>query len=178
MTHETSPDPEEDQSLAREPEGDDAAFRSLYEAQSAYVHGLALRLSGDRSVAEDLAQDVFVAAWRALPSFRGESAFRTWLHRIAIRVIWSGISREDRSMWLELDEARDVDAGSAPRLVDEHMDLERALASLPAGARTILLLHEIDGFRYREIADQLEISIGTVKSQLHRARNLLMEYLS
>lgn len=166
----------EGQTLALALSGDQAAFRSIYDAQSGYVRDLVHRLSGGRGEADDFVQDIFVAAWRSLPSFRGESQLRTWLHSIAVRVVWAHMRRPGEPLWVELEEALNVTRHTSA--IEERMDLERALASLPAGARTILLLHEIDGFRYREIADHLEISIGTVKSQLHRARNLLMEYLS
>lgn len=165
----------EEEVLAPAVSGDEAAFQAIYQAHSPYVRRLVLRLGGTRAD-DDMVQEVFIAAWRSLPAFRGESASRTWLHRLAVRVVWAGVKRREQPLWLDLDEARDV--GRTPGSVEKRIDLERALDALPAGARAVLLLHAIDGYRYREIAERLDISLGTVKSQLHRARILLVESLS
>lgn len=161
---------------ARDPD----SFRELYERHHERVYGLAWRMCGDRRQAEDLTQDVFVRLWASLDSYRGESAFTTWLHRLAVNVIWSELLRERRANgWLEPTDgdARDLSASHAERIA-VRIDFERALATLPHGARTILLLYSVDGYGYREISQALGVDIGTVKSQLHRARRLLQSALS
>jgi RNA polymerase sigma-70 factor (ECF subfamily) len=155
--------------------GDPEAFRRLYEAHHPRVYGLALRATRDAAEAEELTQEVFVQVWRSLKRFRGESSLGTWLHRVAVNVIWSAIRRSNRrALWI----TSDPDADGITEAPDTHvhlgMELERALATLPRGARLILLLHDVEGYRYTEIAERL----GTVKSQLHRARRLMMEALS
>jgi RNA polymerase sigma factor (sigma-70 family) len=152
--------------------GDLTAFEQVYRSHLHHVHGLAARMVHDPALAEDLTQDVFVAAWRALPSFRGESAFSTWLYRLAIRVVLKGCRNERRHDW----QARDAGVRPArqqPRSPELRIDVERAVAALPVKARMILILHDILGFRNDEIAALIGRAAGTVKSQLHRARKLL-----
>jgi RNA polymerase sigma-70 factor (ECF subfamily) len=160
-------------------EGDERAFRRLYDAHVGRVYAVCLRLERDTARAEELTQDVFVRAWDRLTSFRGESLFGTWLHRLAVNVVLS----DRRSAWrrgkhemvheatAELPvAAREAPAGLA-------MDLEGAIAALPDGARTILVLHDIEGYRHDEIAELTGLSVGTSKSQLFRARRLVREAL-
>jgi RNA polymerase sigma factor (sigma-70 family) len=160
--------------------GDADAFRALYEHHHRRIYALAWRMCGNAMQAEDLTQDVFVRLWDALGSFRGESAFPTWLHRLAVNVIWSGITRENRGgNWLDTDGVGELaESGSGVDSIVNQIDFDRALATLPNGARTILLLYGVDGYSYREIGDALGVDIGTVKSQLHRARRLLLESYS
>lgn len=156
--------------------GDAEAFGALYIEYAPAVYGLALRISRDVSESEDLVQDTFLTAWRALPGFRGESAFSTWLYRIAARVIWARMRRLSSEPWLDLDAASSMSSPDTP--VIERLDLERAMDRLPRGARLVLLLRDVHDLSYGEIAQQLAISIGTVKSQLHRARHLMLEWLN
>lgn len=139
-----------------------------------------LRLCTDRDTAERLTQDTFVLAWRRLATFRGQSRFTSWLHRIAVNALLQDARasgrRESRVVsvadeFLEAAPARAVGA-------DLRLDLERAIASLPAGARTALVLHDIEGYTHDEIAAMTGVASGTVKSQLHRARRLLQERLN
>lgn len=159
--------------------GDEHAFRRLYDGHVGRIYALCLRLEGDRGRAEELTQDVFVRAWDHLDSFRGESAFGTWLHRLAVNLVLS----DRRSAWRRSKHeishaapeelpapAREAPAGLA-------LDLEQALAALPPGARTILVLHDIEGYRHEEIAGLTGVSAGTSKSQLFRARQLMREAL-
>lgn len=161
---------------AREPD----SFRALYECHHARIYALAWRMCGNAQHAEDLTQEVFVRLWDAITSFRGESAFSTWLHRLAVNVIWSALSREHRSDgWLEAATPDQHSRAAAPDDgIASQIDLERAIAALPHGARTMLVLYSIEGYSYREISDALGVDIGTVKSQLHRARRLLLPILS
>jgi RNA polymerase sigma-70 factor, ECF subfamily len=129
--------------------GDVGAFESLYRRYAPQVYGLCLRLTGQREAAEDCTQESFVAAWRALHGFESRARFATWLHRIAVRAV------------------ADANAAAPP------LDLERAIAKLPAGARDVLVLVGIYGYSHAEAAEVLDIAEGTCKAQLHRARGLL-----
>ena len=154
------------------------AFDRLYEQHAGRVYGLCLRMSGDPADAETLTQDVFVRAWTRLASFRGESAFGSWLYRLAVNVVLETRRSEARRAArdrLAAGPEREPAAQRAP--VDERLDLERAIAALPKKARLVLLLHDVEGYPQAEIAEMTGIAVGTVKSQLHRARRLLREKL-
>jgi RNA polymerase sigma factor (sigma-70 family) len=159
--------------------GDLAAFERLYRATVGLVHALCVRAVGDRSRAEDLVQDVYVRAWRKLSSFRGESAFATWLARLTVNLAFS-----ERRGWARRQAAAiaadDLEAlaGSTPAShPGTHVDLERAIAALPPGARAAFVLHDVHGYAHAEIASLTGTSVGTSKAQLHRARKLLREVL-
>ncbi|MGE0463157.1 MAG: RNA polymerase sigma factor [Vicinamibacterales bacterium] len=160
--------------------GDAAAFERVYHAHVPRVHGLARRMAGPEA-ADELTQDVFVRAWQKLSTFRGESAFGTWLHRLAVNVIVErfrtlGVARD---RFLPDGEAVLDVAPAAPRSrPDLGMDLEAAIHRLPPGARTIFVLHDVEGYRHDEIAGMLGVSAGTSKSQLHRARQALRQALN
>ena len=165
---------EEERLIGLARSGDETAFRSLYEIHHRRVHALTLRLVGDAAEAEELTQDVFVAAWRGLPEYRGAGRFSTWLHGIAVRRSrhrWRGILRR----WRRDDDlarvtyARAVTA--AMPLADA--DLEAAVAGLPPRMRTALVLHAIHGYSQAETAALMRIAEGTVKAHVHRARELL-----
>ena len=136
-------------------------------------------MARDAQAAEELTQDVFVRAWERLGSFRGESQFTTWLHRLAVNVVLQeGRKKGRRESREELVE----DPGLYLRRVKEElpgtrMDLERAIASLPEGARTVLILRDVYGYKYEEIATMQEVALGTVKAQIHRARRMMRERL-
>jgi RNA polymerase sigma-70 factor (ECF subfamily) len=132
-------------------DGDADAFERLYHRHVGRVYSLACRMVGTEHSAE-VTQDVFVRAWQKLHTFRGEAAFGSWLYRLAINV-------------------------SKERTVELAMDFETAIECLPDGARQIFVLHDVEGYKHREIADMLEITQGTSKSQLHRARMILREHL-
>jgi RNA polymerase sigma factor (sigma-70 family) len=173
---------DEDSGLVeRAGKGDGAAFEVLYRRHRDRVYGLLWRLAGgDAALAEDLLQEAFVRAWQKLDSFRGESRFGTWLHRLSANVALSDrrirVKRVRRE--IVLDEAvertatgdRDVRAG-------QQMDLERAIAALPERARTVLVLYDIEGYSHAEIAQLTDMAVGSSKAQLHRARKLIREDL-
>lgn len=160
--------------VTRAGRGDTRAFEELYRLHHRRVYALALRMTREPGRAEELTQDAFVEAWRALPSFRGESAFSTWLHGVAVRVVLRQ-RRTDRR-WEERNEAIYL-AETQRAMPDTTIALERAIASLPDGARAVLVLHDVEGYKYQEIARLLGVALGTVKAQLHRARRLVMEAL-
>jgi RNA polymerase sigma-70 factor (ECF subfamily) len=152
--------------------GDLLAFERLYRQFSPRIYGLCLRLTGQREAAEDCTQESFVAAWRALGGFERRSRFSTWLHRIAVHTVLARrrglrVEYEVAEPASGLPEVADPD-GEAPPL-----DLERAIAALPEGARHVLVLVGVYGFSHAEAAHTLGIAEGTCKAQLHRARGLL-----
>jgi RNA polymerase sigma-70 factor (ECF subfamily) len=161
-------------------EGDSAAFERLYRVQSGQVYALALRLTGNRDSALDLVQDAFVRAWERLASFRGESAFGSWLHRLTVNVYLNQSRSDSRRRTREdiLDDANEADNIAQVASDPSHrLDLESAIARLPQGARTAFVLHDVEGFSHDEIAATLGLATATVRSHVFRARHLLMEIL-
>jgi RNA polymerase sigma-70 factor (ECF subfamily) len=161
--------------------GDRTAYEKLYRRHRNRIYGLLWRLcGGDHALAEDLLQEAFVRAWQKLDSFRGDSRFSTWLHRLSVNVGLSDRRTRLRRVMREdpLDEAvertatgaRDVSAGL-------QMDLEQAIAGLPDRARTVLVLYDIEGYRHAEISELTGMAVGSSKAQLHRARKLIREEL-
>ena len=165
--------------VRRAQSGDADAFEGVYRAHVGRIHALCLRMSGDVQQAESLTQDVFVRAWEKLSSFRGESRFSTWLHRLAINVVLqdrrSRGRRESREQTVE--NLEDYATAVTQAMPGTRVDLERAIAGLPPGAREVLVLRDVQGFKYREIAEIKDVSLGTVKAQIHRARALVQEAL-
>ncbi len=157
--------------------GDLRAFERLYQAHAGRVHALARRmLSTDE--ADEATQDVFVRAWSKLGTFRGESAFGTWLHRLAINVCLARRQQTGTARRRFVEDEAPLEVIAAPRRTPElAMDVEAALARLPEGMRRILVLHDIEGYTHEEIAEQFGIAVGTSKSQLHRARLALRPML-
>jgi RNA polymerase sigma-70 factor, ECF subfamily len=158
-------------------QGDVSAFERVYEAHLSRVHSLVRRMAGDRDT-DELTQDVFVRVWQNLRSFRGDSAFGTWLHRLAVNVVIERF-RTDTVRRKRLQDGEGLmDALPAPsRSRDLAMDFETALEKLPDGARQIFVLHDVEGYKHHEIGTLLEISAGTSKAQLHRARMMLRKHL-
>lgn len=165
--------------VKRAVKGDTAAFETLYRHHAGRIYALCLRLAGDRSVAEECMQEAFITAWQKLDSFRGDSAFGSWLFRIATNTVMMHFrSQKRRDIHLLA-----VDDDAWERLPGQHethgagMDIEAALQELPEGARTVFVLHDVEGRRHAEIAELTGIAVGTSKAQLHRARRLLRERL-
>jgi len=159
--------------------GDHGAFERLYRGHVGRIHALARRMVGD-DVAEDLTQEVFIRAWEKLATFRGDARFGTWLHRLAVNHLLS------RRETIRRREARTVasegllDRVLAPRRRSSGaaLDVEEALRKLPPGAREVFVLYDVEGYAHEDIAGLMGISVGTSKSQLHRARMMLRGYLS
>ena len=152
--------------------GDLKAFERLYWQFSPRVYGLCLRLTGQREAAEDCTQESFVAAWRALAGFEQRSRFSTWMHRIAVRTVLAR-RRGLRNEYEVAEPASGLPEVADPGSAGPPLDLERAIARLPEGARHVLVLVGIYGFSHAEAADALGVAEGTCKAQLHRARGLL-----
>jgi RNA polymerase sigma-70 factor (ECF subfamily) len=162
----------EAEAIRRAQQGDAAAFEHLYRLHSRRVYALCLRMVGNTADAEDLAQDAFLQLYRKIATFRGESAFSTWLHRLSVNVVLTepdedtgGPRRDFGSPDLRL-------SGSVDRV-----HLERAVQQLPPGYKSIFVLHDVQGYEHNEIADIMSCSIGNSKSQLHKARMRLRELL-
>lgn len=170
--------PDDDRALvAAAARGEVAAFEALYRRHAGRVHGVIARLVGGPGArAEDLTQDAFVRAWQALPAFRFESAFSTWLHRLAVNTALMDL-RSRRSRPQDEGDEDDLERVGSPDSAGQatalSMDLERAVASLPPRARAVLVLYDVEGWQHEEIAAQLGMAVGSSKAQLHRARSLL-----
>jgi RNA polymerase sigma-70 factor (ECF subfamily) len=167
-------------SIQRAQSGDVDAFELLYKEHAGRIYALCLRLqAGDRSDATELMQDVFIKAWRRLATFRGESAFSSWLHRLTVNTMLENARSDHRRVArvLSMDDTSRLAGAARSSGVDLKMDMEDAIASLPKGARLAFVLHDVEGYQHQEIAEQLSVSVGTVKAQLHRARRLLRERL-
>jgi RNA polymerase sigma-70 factor (ECF subfamily) len=160
--------------------GDVDAFELLYREHSPRIYALCLRLkAGDTSDATELLQDVFIKAWRRLDTFRGDCAFGSWLHRLAVNTMLENARSDQRrtARVLPMEDTSRLAGAAKSSGVESRMDLESAIASLPKGAKLAFVLHDVEGYQHQEIAEQLSVSVGTVKAQLHRARRLLRERL-
>ena len=162
--------------VARAAAGDMAAFERLYRSHVAKVHSLVRRMAGPAE-ADDLTQDIFLRAWSRLGTFRGESAFGTWLHRLAVNIVIERL-RSPLARQRFVDDENVLQGVAPSGSHGTRMDLEAALDDLPPGARGIFVLHDVEGHTHQEIASLLGVSVGTSKAQLHRARMLLRRSLS
>ncbi len=173
------PDIREDLVL-RAARGEVGAFEELYRENAGRVYLLCLRMCGDPSLAEELAQEAFIRAWQKLGSFRGESAFSTWLHRVTVNVVLGdrrSTARRDARFKPAGDDLP-ADLSVSDPSPGQVLDLERSIAALPDGARTVFVLHDVEGYRHKEIARLTGLAEGTSKAQLHRARRLLRKALA
>jgi RNA polymerase sigma-70 factor (ECF subfamily) len=163
--------------VARAAAGDARAFEAVYRAHLPRVHSLVRRMTAGRD-ADELTQDVFVRLWLKIGTFRGDSSFSTWLHRLAVNVVIEKF-RSDQTRRARMHDGEDIfEMLPGPRQTrDLGMDFEAALEKLPDGAREIFVLHDVEGYKHHEIATLLEISAGTSKAQLHRARMMLRKHL-
>ena len=176
-----------DDVLARAQSGDHHAFAQLYSLHKRRIYSLCLRMVGNTAEAEDLTQEAFLQLHRKIATFRGDSAFSTWMHRLAINVVLMHLRRNGLAL-ISLDEAMDPTPEEGPGRsfgspdlnltgAIDRMALERAVTELPAGYRLIFVLHDIEGYEHNEIAAMLDCSIGNSKSQLHKARLKLRDAL-
>ena len=167
---------EERRLVAAAVDGSVHAFEALYRRHVPRIHALCLRMTGNVATAEDCTQDAFVQAWKHLRRFETRSAFGTWLHRIAVNAVLQQARRRRESLGTEDSierEVADVMADHAASDPARGRDLETAIASLPRGARHVLVLVGVYGHSHEEAAGMLGIAVGTCKAQLHRARALL-----
>ncbi|HEX6536220.1 MAG TPA: RNA polymerase sigma factor [Gemmatimonadaceae bacterium] len=171
---------DEQQLLERAKTGDPAAERALYDAHVDRIYRLAFRLAGSDDLAQDFTQETFIRAFARLRDFRGDSAFGTWLHSIAVTVALNGMRKVKRFRSREavLDEA--LDHGTSARRAEPDLKhrLAQAIDALPIGYRTVFLMHDVEGYTHEEIAQSLGLQTGTSKAQLSRARAKLREALA
>jgi RNA polymerase sigma-70 factor (ECF subfamily) len=177
VTASTDAQTDESALIRRAQRSDSRAFEALYKMHVDRVYGVCLRMTGNVSEAEDCAQDAFIQAWNKMDKFRGDSAFSTWLHRIAVNSVLSRIRKakreQDRIMAVSDTAAATVTTEDAGEL----RDLSEAVDRLPQGARNVFVLHAIYGYSHDETGDMLGIATGTSKAQLHRAKRLLAQQL-
>ncbi|MBI1941364.1 MAG: sigma-70 family RNA polymerase sigma factor [Acidobacteria bacterium] len=175
----------ETQLIARAQRGDEEAFAALFDAHKRRVYSLCLRMTGDTAEAEDLSQEAFLQLFRKISTFRGESAFTTWLHRLVVNVVLMHLRKKglQKVSLDEVDTSQEEpvkrDYGEDDRRLMGSIDrisLGRAIAALPPGYRAIFVLHDVEGFEHNEIAQIMNCSIGNSKSQLHKARMKLREH--
>jgi RNA polymerase sigma-70 factor (ECF subfamily) len=170
--------------VARAREGSSEAFEKLVDAHQHEVFGLAMRLVVDRELAADVSQEAFIRAWRALPNFRGDAAFSTWLHRITVNVAWTLNKRKARHAALPLEESpelADAGRGSDPVHASENTELRArlvgALNNLNPAQRSVVVLKDVYGWTHNEVAESLGITVTATKVRLHRAHLKLREQL-
>ncbi|MGA2984137.1 MAG: sigma-70 family RNA polymerase sigma factor, partial [Terriglobia bacterium] len=176
----------EAQLIARAQRGEEEAFAALFEAHKRRVYSLCLRMTGNTAEAEDLTQEAFLQLFRKISTFRGESAFSTWLHRLAVNVVLMHLRKKGLQQISldEMDTSQDEpvkrDYGSDDRRLTGSIDrigLQKAIADLPPGYRAVFVLHDVEGYEHNEIAEIMKCSVGNSKSQLHKARMKLRERL-
>jgi len=167
-----------DDIVRRAQQGDVAAFEMIYRSHAPAMYALCRRMVGDDQQARDLVQDIFVRAWERLTTFRGQSALGTWLHRLGTNVVLERMrsTKRDALRLLDGDDATLAVLERDPG-IDARIDLNAALVRLPGGARTVFVLHDIEGYSHDEIAQIIGIAPGTARAQLWRARRALMKLL-
>ncbi len=177
MTALSDSEQSQDELIARAKAGDTAAFELLYRRYVNKVYSLCYRMTANKALSEELTQEAFIRVWQKLDLFHGDSSFDTWLHRLATNVVISNMRRknlidlqDDFNAMLNQQADRNSDTGVG-------MDLESAILKLPSGARQVFVLHDVEGYKHAEIAGMMEIAIGTSKTQLHRGRKLLREWM-
>ena len=177
----------EAEAIARAQNGDGAAFEALYSLHKRRVYSLCLRMLGNVAEAEDLTQEAFLQLYRKIGTFRGDSAFSTWLHRLAVNVVLMHLRKKglpqvslEETLEPSQDDGPRKDIGARDLTLSGSIDrvtLERAVENLPPGYRLVFVLHDVEGYEHNEIAEMLDCSIGNSKSQLHKARMKLRDLL-
>ena len=166
--------------IFRAKSGDVSAFEEIYRRHVHRAYALILRITGNCSLAEEVTQDAFVAAWRNLADYRGDCAFSSWLYRIAVNTAVGALrARRRRETWMNaLRWLRGSSTPSRTPSPEVQIDLDTAIAQLPQGARTVFVLHDVEGYKHEEVAEMLGISPGTCKAHLHSARMKLRKELN
>lgn len=174
----------ENELIARSQQGDRSAFSALVRRHQDEVYTLARRLVGDPHLAADVAQEAFIRAWKAMPRFRGEARFSTWIYRITVNTAWTLKEKARRLQALPIDEEHDLQSpvrSDDPEFAGENLELrgrlQRALDRLPSSQRKVVVLKDVHGWSHAEIAESLDITETAAKVRLHRARAKLMRYL-
>lgn len=158
--------------------GDRSAMSALYRQHAGRVYSVVRRLVGDDDLADDVSQDAWVRAFEKIHLFRGDAAFGTWMHRLAVNAALNRLRRGNRRTEVEGSAELRTTAARTDDVVLNQRVLSQALDRLPAGYRKVLVLHDVEGLKHEEIAERLGIAAGTSKSQLHKARARMREFLS
>lgn len=176
----------EAEAIERAKQGDQEAFEILYNLHKRRVYSLCLRMVSNPAQAEDLAQEAFLQLFRKVGTFRGESAFSTWLHRMTVNVVLMHLRKKNLPA-VSLEETIETDEETQRKELGtedvkltasiDRLQLQRAIERLPPGYKTVFVLHDVEGFEHNEIAEMVGCSIGNSKSQLHKARLKLRDYL-
>ncbi len=166
--------------VARAQAGDSSAFEIIYREHCSRVFGICMRMLADRSKAEELTQRIFVRAWVKLNSFRAEGSFSSWLYRLSVNMVIGELrlSQGKDSRTVDLENVTSAEEPRQEPRPDLQLDLERAIATVPPQARVVFVLHDIEGYKHEEIAEAMDVTVGTCKSQLFRARRILREALA
>jgi RNA polymerase sigma-70 factor, ECF subfamily len=187
LKHRLSAEFDEADAIERARQGDETAFQALYDRHKRRVYSLCLRMTANTAEAEDLTQEAFLQLYRKIGTFRGESAFSTWLHRLSVNVVLMHLRKKSLPV-VPLEETTQVGEEDTPKKdfgaedlslagSIDRLQLQRAVDNLPPGYRTIFVLHDIEGYEHNEIAGIVGCSIGNSKSQLHKARMKLRDLL-
>jgi RNA polymerase sigma-70 factor, ECF subfamily len=187
LKHRLNGEFDEADAIERARRGDEAAFQALYDRHKRRVYSLCLRMTANTAEAEDLTQEAFLQLYRKIGTFRGESAFSTWLHRLSVNVVLMHLRKKNLPV-VSLEETTQVGEEDTPKKdfgaedlslagSIDRLQLQRAVDDLPPGYRTIFVLHDIEGYEHNEIAGIVGCSIGNSKSQLHKARMKLRDLL-
>jgi RNA polymerase sigma-70 factor, ECF subfamily len=177
----------EQEAIDRAKQGDAESFEALYLLHKRRVYSLCLRMTGNTAAAEDLTQEAFLQLYRKIGTFRGESAFSTWLHRLSVNVVLMQLRKKslpevslEETLEPQQEDGPRKDIGTRDTVLAgsiDRLNLQRAIESLPPGYRVIFVLHDVEGYEHNEIAEMMGCSIGNSKSQLHKARMKLRELL-
>jgi RNA polymerase sigma-70 factor, ECF subfamily len=177
----------EQEAIDRAKQGDAESFEALYLLHKRRVYSLCLRMTGNTASAEDLTQEAFLQLYRKIGTFRGESAFSTWLHRLSVNVVLMHLRKKslpevslEETLEPQQEDGPRKDVGTRDNVLAgsiDRLNLQRAIESLPPGYRVIFVLHDVEGYEHNEIAEMMGCSIGNSKSQLHKARMKLRELL-
>ncbi|OUR63353.1 RNA polymerase subunit sigma-70 [Colwellia sp. 39_35_sub15_T18] len=175
---------QEQEWIAQAKQGSQTAFHQLYQLHHKRIYALCWRMLADKDSAEDVCQEVFVVLWQKINNFRGESKFSTWLHSVASNVVLGHLRKQKN--WLQRvfsieDQGENTQALERTVPLDDTSgldDLDKHIAKLPERARLVFVLFAIEGYRHEEIANMLNMAVGSSKSQYHRAKSLLKEWLS
>lgn len=157
--------------------GDRGAYQQIYQQHIGQVYALCFRLTGDRDQAEEAAQEVFIQVWQKLQNFKGDSKFSTWLHSVTSNVTISYL-RKQKGWWQRMLNIEDSPAMDMPSEgLNQEIDLDEYIVRLPERARIVFVLHAIEGYRHEEIAERMNIAVGSCKAQFHRAKQLMKEWM-
>jgi RNA polymerase sigma-70 factor (ECF subfamily) len=170
---------DETELIRRAQQRDVDAFEQLYRRHVSRVYAVCIRLTANARRADELTQTAFIQIWQKLPLFRGESAFSSWLHRLAVNTVLSDFrsTRRRETRVINVADLSPIETPASSASAGARLDLEQVIATLPQQARTIFVLHDVEGYTHEEIAELMQLQSGTTKAQLHRARQLLQEAL-